>query len=150
MRFDINAIIAALALTAAADRLEVFTTCAAFGQCESSGGTFYTDFGAYKVNANEGCRGTSVPAMTEFCMDWGNRRGHFRFSGQGNKRCLVQDSESTAACGSSGTDCYRTTWKEVACYWREIPIPEEQLATEPHSSFFTSTITTVDIKTASN
>ncbi|KAH7263764.1 hypothetical protein BKA59DRAFT_506780 [Fusarium tricinctum] len=150
MRFNITAIIAALASTAAADRMEVFTDCAAFGQCDSSGGTFYTDFGTYKVNANEGCRRTSVPAMTEFCMDWGNRRGHFRYSGQGNKRCLVQDSENTAACGSSGTDCYKTTWKEVACFWREIPIPAKKLATESPSSFFTSTTTVADIKTASN
>ncbi|KAG5659155.1 hypothetical protein KAF25_000357 [Fusarium avenaceum] len=150
MRFDITAIVASLALTATADRMEVFTSCAAFGQCTSESGTFYTDFGVYKVNANEGCRGTSVPAMTEFCMDWGNRRGHFRFSGQANKRCLVQDSENTAACGSSGTDCWRTTWKEVACFWREIPIPASKLATESPSSFFTSTTTAVETKTASN
>ncbi|KAF5575050.1 hypothetical protein FPANT_11499 [Fusarium pseudoanthophilum] len=142
MRFDITAIIAAMALTVSADRMEVFTACKPTA-CNSSEGTFYTDFGAYRVNANEGCRGTSVPAMTEFCIDWSNRRGHFRFSGQANKRCLVQDSETRVGCGSDGTDCFRTTWKEVACYWREIPIPEDQLATESHSTFFTSTVPTV-------
>ncbi|KAF5253891.1 hypothetical protein FANTH_1216 [Fusarium anthophilum] len=149
MRFDITAIIAAMALVVSADRMEVFTSCAA-GSCHSDDGIFYTDFGAYRVNANEGCRGTSVPAMTEFCMDWSNRRGHFRFSGQANKRCLVQDSENKVGCGSDGTDCWKTTWKEIACYWREIPIPEEQLATEPHSTFFTSTVPTVATSFAGN
>ncbi|KAI7763050.1 hypothetical protein LZL87_011193 [Fusarium oxysporum] len=132
MRFDITAILASLALTASADRMEVFTTCAGFS-CRSSDAWFYTDYGTYSVNAEKGCRGTSVPAMVEFCVDWDNRRAHFRFSGQG-KRCMVQDSESAYGCAST---CYKTTWREIPCNWRMAF--EEDPATEIASSAFVTT-----------
>lgn len=82
MRFDITAVLASLALTVSADRMEVFTSCGGF-TCSSSDAWFYIIYGTYKVNADKGYRGTSVPAMVEFCVDWDNRRAHFRFSGQG-------------------------------------------------------------------
>ncbi|KAF5985152.1 hypothetical protein FCOIX_2233 [Fusarium coicis] len=129
MRFDTNAILASLALTASADCKEVFPACAGF-TCRSSDAWFYTDCGTYSVNAEKGCRGTSVPAMVEFCVDWDNRREHFRFSGQG-KRCMVQDWESAYGCAAT---CYKTTWREIACNWRVAS--EEDPATEIASSAF--------------
>ncbi|RBA19747.1 hypothetical protein FPRO05_09047 [Fusarium proliferatum] len=132
MRLDITAVLASLALTASADRMEVFTTCAGW-TCRSNDAWFYTDYGTYKVNADTGCRGTSVPAMVEFCVDWDNRRAHFRFSGQG-KRCMVQDSESAYGCAAT---CYKTTWREIPCNWRMVS--EEDPATETASSAFVTT-----------
>ncbi|KAF9770150.1 hypothetical protein IL306_012333 [Fusarium sp. DS 682] len=133
MRFDITAILATLALTASADRMEVFTRCSV-GTCDSGHAVFYTDYGSYNVNANKGCRKTSVPAMVEFCVDWDKRRSHFRFSGQG-KRCLTQDSE--AAYGCDAESCWKTTWKEIPCNWRLIS--KEDPATEIASSAFVTT-----------
>ncbi|RGP79798.1 hypothetical protein FLONG3_2112 [Fusarium longipes] len=129
MRFDITTILATLALTAFADRMEVFTTCNPF--CDSGHGIFYTDYGTYNFNANEGCRTIPVPALTDFCIDWGKRRAHFRFSGQG-KRCMIQDSENRLACSASS--CWKTTWKEVPCNWRTNS--EGDPATEIASSAF--------------
>ncbi|KAG5807858.1 hypothetical protein H9Q74_007653 [Fusarium xylarioides] len=105
MRFDTAAILASLALTASADRMGVFTTCSGF-TCRSNNAWFHSDFGTYSVNAEKGCRGTSVPVMPKFCVDWDtdNRRTHFRFSGQG-RRCIVQDSESAYGCAAT---CYKT------------------------------------------
>ena len=148
MRLDIPAIIAAMAATIAADRLEVHTRCAP-GSCDSRSGIFYTDFGSYSVDANEGCRGTSVPGMTEFCMDWGRRRGHFRFSHQGNKRCLTQDSETKYGCDDANVGCWKTTWRELPCNWREVPVPEEELATESAAPSAATTLLTA-VKGASN
>ncbi|KAF4452209.1 hypothetical protein F53441_4949 [Fusarium austroafricanum] len=128
MRFDITALLMALTMTASADRMEVFTECGGW-TCMSYNAWFYTDYGTYKVNAEKGCRDTSVPAMVEFCVDWDNRRSHFRFSGQG-KRCLIQDSESAYGCNANA--CYKTTWKEIPCSWREVPNPE--IDNEPASS----------------
>ncbi|KAF4953262.1 hypothetical protein FGADI_6128 [Fusarium gaditjirri] len=99
MRFDITVILASLALTTSANRKEVFTTCAGF-TFSSNEAWLYTDYGTYKFNAEKGCRATSVPAMVEFCVDWDNKRSHFRFSGQG-KRCMVQDSESAYGCAAT-------------------------------------------------
>ncbi|KAH7224432.1 uncharacterized protein BKA55DRAFT_527597 [Fusarium redolens] len=127
MRFEIAAVIMALAMNVSADRMEIFTKCTL--GCDSSDAFFYTDYGAYKVNANEGCRSTSVPGMVEFCVDWGKRRSHFRFSGQ-NKRCLIQDSESAYGCAYNS--CWKTTWKEISCHWREAPNP--YIEKEPVSS----------------
>jgi hypothetical protein len=138
MRFDVTAVLMALAMTASADRMEVFTSCGP-GNCDSSDAIFYTDYGTYRVNANTGCRGTSVPAMVEFCVDWDNRRSHFRFSGQG-KRCLVQDSQIVYGCHRR--QCWKTTWREIPCNWREIPNPE--LATELESSLAASATKAAD------
>jgi len=115
MRFDILAVLAALAMNASADRMEVFTKCAACKNCDSSTALFYTDYGTYKVNAEEGCRRTKVPGMVKFCVDWGKRRAHFKISGQ-SKRCLTQDLENPYGCPS--VQCFKTTWKEIPCHWR--------------------------------
>jgi hypothetical protein len=128
MRFDITSILMAMATTVIADRLEVRTDCI-FGGCNSSQGTFFTDFASYSVDASAGCRGTSVPGMTEFCMDWPNKRGHFRFSHQSYKRCLRMDTDVAIGC-SGGWNCHYSTWKEVGCNWRQAPVPEEELASE--------------------
>ncbi|CEI66216.1 hypothetical protein FVEN_g4388 [Fusarium venenatum] len=138
MRFEFTSLVAFLATTALADRMEIFTKCGDTS-CNSYDGWFYTDYGAYRVNANTGCRVPGVPHMEEFCIDWDNRRLHFRFGGQ-DKRCMTQDSESAYGCGAT---CYKTTWREIPCYWRMAPIPEEQLATEVQSS---APSTTAEVK----
>lgn len=125
MRFDILATLAALASGAVADRMEVFTECAAFGQCSSANAFFYTDYGTYRVDANTGCRGTSVPGMIEFCVDWDNRRAHFVYNGQ-NKRCLIQRSETVYGCAAQ--QCWKTTWEEVGCSWRKALEEGEDIA----------------------
>jgi hypothetical protein len=108
---------------AAADRLEVMTTCGIFG-CNSASGSFITDFGRYYIDANEGCyRAHSVPHLEEFCIDWTNRRAHFRFGGQG-KRCMRQVREVPFYCGSE--ECWNTYWDEVPCTWREIGAQDAQ------------------------
>ncbi|OBS22853.1 hypothetical protein FPOA_09176 [Fusarium poae] len=116
-----------MATSVVADRLEVRTNCL-FGGCDSKEGTFFTDFASYSVDASAGCRGTGVPGMTEFCMDWPNKRAHFKFSHQSNKRCLRMDTDEKISC-SGGWDCFRSTWKEVGCNWREVPVPDAELAT---------------------
>ncbi|KAF4956034.1 hypothetical protein FSARC_11697 [Fusarium sarcochroum] len=134
MRFDIAAIFASLALTTAADRMEVFTKCAV-GSCDSRQAVFYTDVGSYKVDASKGCRKTSVPGMTEFCVDWDKRRAHFKFSHQATKRCLTQDSESAYGCDAQS--CWKTTWREIGCNWLVAPPGEEEggeLATESETA----------------
>ncbi|KAM5352991.1 hypothetical protein ACJ41O_005713 [Fusarium nematophilum] len=123
MRFDIVATLAALASGAVADRMEVFTECGV-GQCSSSNAFFYTDYGSYRVNANTGCRGTGVPGMVEFCVDWDRRRAHFRYGGQG-KRCLLQRSETAYGCQYDA--CWKTTWEEVSCGWKKAAVEEEDV-----------------------
>lgn len=122
MRFQFAAVLAALAASVAADRLEVLTLCTSdSSQCTSPYGVFYTDFGSYDVDANDGCRGTGVPGMVDFCMDWGNLRGHFRFDHQPFKRCLRMTSRTPREHCSPvlALLCDRSYWDEVACSWRE-------------------------------
>jgi hypothetical protein len=68
---SITALLAALTATTSADRMTVNIRCPCniCGSCDSRDATFFTDSGSYKVNANKGCRSTSVPMMTEFCVD---------------------------------------------------------------------------------
>jgi hypothetical protein len=115
---SITALLAALAATtASADRMTVNTQCPCniCGSCDSRDATFFTDSGSYKVNANKGCRSTSVPKMTEFCVDWGKGRAHFRYSGQANKRCLLMRSQAPYGC--SADHCHRTEWEPATCSW---------------------------------
>ncbi|KAK0753011.1 hypothetical protein B0T18DRAFT_385147 [Schizothecium vesticola] len=49
--------------------------------------------GTFDVDAKDGCRGTSVPDMVEFCIDECNARMHYCYNGAG-KRCMkVTDSD---------------------------------------------------------
>lgn len=110
-----------LAGTAAADRLLISHFC--WLTCRNQG-TFITDFGRYSVNGNDGCHGTSVPGMTEFCLDHRRDRGHFRFSHQGHKRCLRRSHNNDSDCGEAA--CWTSVWNEVACTWREAGGGEEE------------------------
>jgi hypothetical protein len=76
---------------------------------------FTTAYGVYGVNGAGGCRSTSVPGMTELCIDWGRRRAHFKFQGQTGKHCLSITSEKTAACGTS--TCTTSHFTPVGCTW---------------------------------
>ncbi|CAH0057845.1 unnamed protein product [Clonostachys solani] len=128
MRFDyVMGLLAGLATTATADSMTVFTKCS-LTDCNSGEAYFYTKYGTYKVNANKGCRKTKVPGMTEFCVDWGKNRGHFRFNHQSNKRCLLMRSKSFYACDYPR--CHKTEWKESGCSWREMPSNDTVIVTE--------------------
>ncbi|KAK1984176.1 hypothetical protein LZ30DRAFT_586804 [Colletotrichum cereale] len=113
MRFGIAIPVAALATTSTADRMTVFTECGPFDICDNKNAMFYTDDGTYKVNANKGCRDTGVPGMTEMCVDWDKFRGHFKFSHQANKRCLLMRERATYSCPAYR--CDRSEWEEVRC-----------------------------------
>ncbi|KAH6869712.1 hypothetical protein BKA70DRAFT_1131631 [Coprinopsis sp. MPI-PUGE-AT-0042] len=97
-----------------ADRMTTYTGCPTGGACDSQG-TFFTAFGQYNIDANDGCRGwPGVPSMYNICIDWRLRRAHFFFEGQA-KRC-IQEFSSTAYNCNGGT-CWRGEWEEVACTW---------------------------------
>lgn len=108
-----------LAATTLADRLIVSQYC--YLGCTYPA-TFITDYGRYDVSAAEGCRGTPVPGMTEFCIDWRNARGHFRYSHQGNKRCLKEVRSDMESCGIAS--CSTIYFDEVPCTWREAGVDE--------------------------
>ncbi|KAK4124568.1 hypothetical protein N657DRAFT_644806 [Parathielavia appendiculata] len=83
--------------------------------CDSEG-YWYTAFGSYRIDANEGCRDPpDVPSMNTICMDWGNKRGHFYFDGQA-KRCIRMTSDTPFGCGPGAT-CAFSNWDEVSCTW---------------------------------
>jgi hypothetical protein len=110
MRFPILAALAPLFTLAAADYMNVKTSCGPW-TCSSSG-VWHSAYGAYPIDANEGCRDPpDVPGMNSICMDWGSKRAHFFFDNQ-PKRCLVKGPDTS--CGN--WDCY-SQWSEVACTW---------------------------------
>ena len=78
---------AALAATAVADAMVTMTGCNTFWVCGFNKAVWYTDFGAFSVNANEGCWNPGVPNINWFCVDRGNKRLHFDANGQ-PRRCL--------------------------------------------------------------
>jgi hypothetical protein len=81
---------------------------------------FVTANGRYDVNANNGCRGTSVPGMSEFCVDTKNNRAHFKFSFQTVKHCLRKVSNTTPECNGSGPGqvcSYSENWQPTPCTW---------------------------------
>lgn len=116
MRLSLIPLVAALSAmstTVSADLLTIYTTCYNTGASCDSFGRWHTAFGHHDINANEGCRNPSgtVPNMYEFCMDWGNHRAHFYFTGQ-SKRCM-------AVLGNLEFTPLRwmDAWKEVPCTW---------------------------------
>jgi hypothetical protein len=82
---------------------------------------FHTDFGSYFIDKMSygGCRSTSVPGMTEFCMDWNNSRAHFRFSHQNYPRCLRKNAAGDRFTDDScpSVECWHDYWNEVPCTW---------------------------------
>ncbi|KAK6211147.1 hypothetical protein QIS74_10411 [Colletotrichum tabaci] len=136
MRFEVATLIAALATTSVADLLWAVVECDWNGNCNRVHSTFYTSYGSYSVDASDGCRGTSVPGMTEFCLDWSRSRGHFKYSHQSFKRCLVMTSITTLNPPGSST----SSWEERACTWR-LPAPEE--ASNPANGTAETTVSVV-------
>lgn len=118
MRLPTFAALAALAATAAADSMTVYTWCNIF-TCSSTNAVWHASWGDFGLNANGGCRDPPDPNMYELCMDWNNNRAHFYFYGQG-KRCLRKTVDVSHNWGSGcGIDvsCYRSEWTEVGCSW---------------------------------
>ncbi|KAK4155838.1 hypothetical protein C8A00DRAFT_31281 [Chaetomidium leptoderma] len=99
MYLSIPSVLAALALAATA-----------------SADKFKTANGVYDVDASNGCRGTSVPGMIEFCVDWPNARAHFKFAGWTGKSCLKETSHSWETCGDY-SDCANSYFTPVKCTW---------------------------------
>lgn len=118
MRLDILAVLG-LATTVTADAISVYSNCIPPGGagCADHRGVFYTGYGGYPFDARDGCKSTGVPGMNEFCIDWTNLRGHFRFDG-GGKRCFVQTfNRKDVPCTMSYWSCSFTTWVETGCTW---------------------------------
>ncbi|KAL2074271.1 hypothetical protein VTL71DRAFT_8049 [Oculimacula yallundae] len=101
-----------LSTTVLADRMIIWQYC--YFSCTYPA-IFYTSAGSYDIDASDGCRGTSVPGMTEFCVDHRNSRGHFKFSHQNYKRCMIETSNETSDCGIAF--CINSYWDEVPCTW---------------------------------
>lgn len=127
MRFEtlLLAGLAGLAPSVVADWLETTWTCDVdlFVHCgpyNSPYSHFHTSQGSYYVESmSDGCHSTNVPGMTEFCIDWGNTRAHFKFAPQNQKRCLKKNPNGERFTGDSctGLECWRDTWPEVPCSW---------------------------------
>lgn len=113
--------ILALANAAAADYAITTWRCPiptlASGACQG-GGRWFTNSGVYTVNADDGCRGTSIPYINQVCFDWKAGRGHFYAENQ-PKRCLRKGPDGpTDFCeGRPQYSCLTVTWSEVACTW---------------------------------
>lgn len=128
-------LIVGFATISVADHMTVNEEYGGFGQYDRSDAIFFTDYGAYRVNANNGCRGTSVPGMTDFCVDWARTRGHFKYSHQDFKRCMIVTSRTGYPCLAS--ECQRYEFGEVGCSWRlaegnssdTVPVSETPLPT---------------------
>jgi hypothetical protein len=59
------------------------------------------------------------PHMVDFCLDWGNLRGHFRFNGQ-DKRCVRRRMHATWGgyyCRQESVSCHMHVWEETPCTW---------------------------------
>ena len=109
---------AALAGNCAADSLAAYEDCV-YLLCNAFSAVWYTDHGGFHVDATNGCRDTGIPGMTEFCVDWGQWRGHFRFDGQPDKRCFRQTATQDVDCGDAAFElhCTFSTWFETPCTW---------------------------------
>ncbi|KAF4507731.1 hypothetical protein G6O67_004198 [Ophiocordyceps sinensis] len=114
MRLKVPTLLAALAATCAADTLKYWEEYWGFGHNLIS--VFYTSTSSYFVKGESGCRGTDVPGMTHFCVDWPRQRGHFRFHGQ-NKRCMKQTFVSDWYACDDGHDCRVWVMEEAPCTW---------------------------------
>jgi hypothetical protein len=123
----VGLLLAALAGKSAADNLAAYTVCYDLFGCPQNDGAFITDFGAYRVDAGDGCHATDVPGMVEFCVDWGQARAHFRFSHQSDKRCLrvtaVLDLDNDWC--PTNSFCKYILFEEVGCNWRQEPVKPE-------------------------
>lgn len=115
--YNIPSILSILAFVTAAtaDTLIVSSVCLSTS-CNHSG-SFVVDSGSYDVNA-DGCQTTGIPGMLEFCVDWGNKRAHFRFDGQG-KRCMRLASIEYVVCSDAfeSATCSTETFEETPCDW---------------------------------
>ncbi|KAK3899492.1 hypothetical protein C8A05DRAFT_36893 [Staphylotrichum tortipilum] len=67
------------------------------------------------LDVDTGCSDRGVPGMNRLCMDWGNKRGHFFFDGQG-RRCIRKGDDRPYSCNAL-KGCVKSTWGEVGCSW---------------------------------
>lgn len=118
MRLSFTSVLITLGLasTAAADRLTIHHNCALFTSCRTTA-IYYTDFASYSVDGGNGCKGTQVPGMVDFCIDSDKYRAHVQFSHQSHKRCLYADEPDYPDCGQYN-QCWTLYMEEGPCYWR--------------------------------
>jgi len=84
---------------------------------DRSNAMWHSDNGIFAFNANPDCRDPPIPGVYEVCMDWVNRRAHFRATGQ-NKRCLsIFTSRGLGSCVGTTGVCSIYRFHEVACTW---------------------------------
>ena len=119
MRLETLGLVGLLATSCAADNLAVWTsydhkTGPSIGP---PFGIFYTGYDSYQVTPLDTCGlEWAVPGMVEFCMDWDNARGHFRYKDQ-TKRCLSRQYVRTEILSDGVRDSNLQIWEEVACTW---------------------------------
>lgn len=119
-------LLATLAVSVVADQLVVSDSCPTTADrepgCKYRNAAFITDFGSYAVDGRCGCKTTTVPSMTELCIDWANNRAHFKFNHQESKRCLSR-TKRVVWNGPECPDhyCNDHIFEEVSCTWRELP-----------------------------
>lgn len=105
------------AAVTAADSMYVQQEC--FTAACSHVGEFITDYGRWFIyNMRDGCHGgQGVPGLEVICIDYTQARAHFKFSHQGNKRCMRGDWTKDDACGINA--CGTWWFHETPCTWRE-------------------------------
>ncbi|KAK3293065.1 uncharacterized protein B0H64DRAFT_376033 [Chaetomium fimeti] len=96
--------------------LSAFATTASADWMNVGMVSFHTANGDYSIDADNGCRGTSVPDMIEFCADYARDRAHFKFKGWTTKSCLHVTSSDINTCGT-GFTCGTMIFEPVKCTW---------------------------------
>ncbi|KAK3900605.1 hypothetical protein C8A05DRAFT_45582 [Staphylotrichum tortipilum] len=135
MRLEIATAVAALAATCAADAMMTFSECnvVSGASCFRDVAIWYTAYGGFPVDPHDGCRGQSN-GMVDFCMDWTNYRGHFRFSHESFKRCFERKGGRLAPCYRGLPEeylCYLDYFEEVGCTWRQVGVEPEATESAP-------------------
>lgn len=119
MHFNIPVALTTLVLATAATADRLIVGHYGFLGGSTYSGTFVTKYGSYIVGNVDGCHtNPGVPALNRLCMDFGKRRGHFTFNGQG-KRCLKETSNKFEHCSDdfAWATCSTLYYDEVKCTW---------------------------------
>jgi len=118
MHFHLPTLLAALGLatTAAAEHMYVDEYCATL-LCNRNG-RFVTNWGEYRLDAADGCRGVPNSPIREICVDVRNERLHFFYTDGQPKRCMrVTSSEWQTCTEFQWATCASEFWEEKPCDW---------------------------------
>lgn len=101
------------AASATADTIYTLEKCKMANDCWTVDANWVTDFDKYgPISARDGCGGRvgSPPRSQYLCLDYDNRRGHFRVQGQ-DKRCISKsetersDNHPECKCDAGDYGC---------------------------------------------